>query len=89
MAKEKSGINPRSVELSTAQVAKLQALAQPDRWVDETFAATAIGAFLLKAELILVNPEQDSHKAYILTELGKQVLRAMKQPRVGSKNPTA
>ena len=89
MAKERSSANPHSAELNAAQLDKLRSLAEPGRWVDETFSATTVGAFLLKAGLILVNPEHDSHKAFILTESGKQVLRETKPPRASSKNPIA
>jgi hypothetical protein len=66
---------PTEQRLTAEQLAKLQALLQPDRQVDETFDRTNIGSFLLKEHLIAPNPEKDSAKAFIVTSEGRQMLR--------------
>lgn len=65
-------------KLTPEQLAKLESLAQPDRWVDESFHVTEIGAFLLKAQLIAPNPEKGTRRAYIVTDEG---LRALKEAK--------
>jgi len=64
--------------LSKAQLSKLEELVQPDRWVDESFNRTEIGAVLLKEQLIAPNPDQGSRKAYIVTPQG---ITALKEAR--------
>jgi hypothetical protein len=74
VAKSKSE-KPTERKLTPEQLAKLQALLQPERQVDETFDRTDIGSFLLKEHLIAPNPEKDSVKAFIVTSEGRQMLR--------------
>jgi hypothetical protein len=73
---------PKATKLSAEQLAKLKLLAQPDRWIDETFDHTEIGSFLLKENLIAPNPDKNSVKAFIVTGEGRQML---KESRDGSR----
>ena len=76
VAAPKSQPDNRDVlKLTVEQLSKLRVLVQPDRWIDETFTLTAIGAFLLKEHLIAPNPKKDSVKAFIVTGGGRQLLR--------------
>jgi hypothetical protein len=78
MAKAKQA-NPVVVELSPEQLAKLRTLAHPERWVDESFNRTAIGAFLLREHLIVANPAVGTRKAYVVTAEGHQTIKAAKK----------
>ncbi len=64
-----------AVQLTPTQFLKLKAVAQPERYIDESFNHTEAGATLLTHSLIAQNPDQTSHKAYILTDQGRQILK--------------
>jgi hypothetical protein len=72
-------VNTPIVKLTPEQLSKLRALAHPERWVDESFNRTDIGAFLLKEHLIVPNPEHGTRKAYIVTAEGLQTIKVAKK----------
>jgi hypothetical protein len=72
-------MNPVLVNLTPEQLSKLRALAHPERWVDESFDRTDIGAFLLREHLIMANPATGTRKAYVVTTEGHQTIKAAKK----------